>query len=280
MIALRAGSRVLPLEAPVVMGVINATPDSFSDGGRYQDPREALAVATQMVAEGARIIDVGGESTRPGSQPPSIDEEIRRVVPVVEAIRTLDVMISVDTSRAPVIEAVATAGAHLINDVRGLRQPDALAAVARYHLGACLMHMQGEPISMQVAPHYQEVVAEVRAWLLQQIRLCEDAGMDRTQLVVDPGFGFGKTRAHNEALMAKLECFTELGVPLLIGVSRKSWVGQLTGRPVEDRLAGSVALAAVAVLRGALIVRAHDVAATVDAVKVGYACQRSKGESR
>ncbi len=277
--ALRAGSRVLPLEAPVVMGVINVTPDSFSDGGRYQDPSVALALATRMVAEGARLIDVGGESTRPGSQPPSIEEEIRRVVPVVEAIAHLDVMISVDTSRAAVIDAVAAAGAHLINDVRGFTQPAALAALARHQLGACVMHMQGEPVSMQVAPHYQAVVAEVRAWLSQRIRLCEAAGIERTRLVIDPGFGFGKSIAHNEALMAQLEQFTDLGVPLLIGVSRKSWVGHLTGRPIEDRLAGSVALATLAVERGASIVRAHEVAPTVDAVRVGYACRRTRGAS-
>jgi dihydropteroate synthase len=275
---LHAGTRRLDLRAPVVMGILNVTPDSFSDGGLHADPEVALAAARRMVAEGARIIDVGGESSRPGSVPPTIEEEIARVVPVVTAIAAeLDVMISVDTSRAEVIRAVAAVGAHLINDVRGLRQPEALRAVAESGLAACVMHMQGEPRTMQVDPRYHDVLSEVRTWLAEQVDLSERAGIPRERILVDPGFGFGKTGEHNLALFQGLEAFTDLGVPLLVGVSRKSIVGQLTGRPVAERLAGSIAMAALAVERGAAIIRAHDVAATVDAVRIGAACRRTRG---
>jgi len=267
-----AGSRVLALDAPVVMGILNVTPDSFSDGGKHASPEAALEAARQMVAAGASIIDVGGESTRPGSVPPPLALELARVEPVVRALRReLDVVISVDTSRAEVIEAVAAAGADLINDVRGFRQPDALAALVRTGLGACVMHMQGEPANMQLAPQYLDVVTEVHAWLAEQVLRLERAGVPRARIAIDPGFGFGKSEAHNRALFASLRRFCSLGLPLLVGVSRKSIVGQLTGRPVAERLAGSVALAALAVERGASVIRAHDVAQTLDAVKVGAA---------
>jgi dihydropteroate synthase len=257
------------------MGVLNVTPDSFSDGGRFLEPGAALAAARRMVADGARIIDVGGESTRPGSTPPPPAEELRRVLPVVAAIAAeLDVVISVDTSRAAVIEAAVAAGAHLINDIRGLRDPAALAAAARLGVGVCVMHMQGEPATMQNAPAYGDVVAEVREWLLERVAACRAAGVAGDAIAVDPGFGFGKNAAHNLALFRSLEGFTTLGVPLLVGLSRKSLVGHLTGRPVGSRLAGSVALAALAAERGAAIVRAHDVAETVDAVRVGAALGR------
>ena len=257
------------------MGVLNVTPDSFSDGGRFQEPAAALAAARQMVADGARIIDVGGESTRPGSEPPPVEEELRRVVPVVRAIAAeLDVLISVDTSRAPVIEAAVAAGAHLINDVRALRDPAALAAAARAGAGVCVMHMQGEPGTMQNAPRYVDVVAEVREFLLERVAACRAAGVAADAIAVDPGFGFGKNAEHNLALFRSLETFTTLGVPLVVGLSRKSLVGHLTGRPVGNRLAGSVALAALAAERGAAIIRAHDVAETVDAVRVGAALGR------
>jgi dihydropteroate synthase len=272
---LRCRSRLLTLEDPVVMGVLNVTPDSFSDGGRFLEPGAALAAARRMVADGARIIDVGGESTRPGSTPPPPAEELRRVLPVVAAIAAeLDVVISVDTSRAAVIEAAVAAGAHLINDIRGLRDPAALAAAARLGVGVCVMHMQGEPATMQNAPAYGDVVAEVREWLLERVAACRAAGVAGDAIAVDPGFGFGKNAAHNLALFRSLEGFTTLGVPLLVGLSRKSLVGHLTGRPVGSRLAGSVALAALAAERGAAIVRAHDVAETVDAVRVGAALGR------
>ena len=269
---LRCRSRVLPLDSPVVMGVLNVTPDSFSDGGRYLDPAAALAGARQMVADGALIIDVGGESTRPGSVPPSVEAELGRVVPVVRAIAAeLDVLISVDTSRAPVIEAAVAAGASMINDVRGLGDPSALAAAARLGVGVCLMHMQGEPSTMQQAPYYYDVVAEVRSWLNGRVAAAAAAGIARDAIAIDPGFGFGKNAAHNLALLQSLEVFATLGQPLVVGLSRKSMIGQLTGRAVGARCAGSVAAAALAVERGALIVRAHDVAGTVDAVRVGAA---------
>ncbi len=277
--ALRCRSRTLPLAGPVVMGVLNVTPDSFSDGGHYSDPAIALAAARRMVAEGTAIIDVGGESTRPGSVPPTLDEELRRVVPVVRAIASeLDVTISVDTSRPEVIGAVLAAGAHLINDVRGLLLPGALAAAAAGGAAVCVMHMRGEPATMQLAPAYGDVVAEVCDWLAARVAACRAAGIGADSIVVDPGFGFGKNAAHHLALFGALERFTTLGGPLMVGVSRKSMVGQLTGRAVNERLAGSVALAALAAERGAMILRAHDVAATVDAVRVGAALRR-RGET-
>lgn len=273
---LRCRSRILPLAGPLVMGVVNVTPDSFSDGGLHFEPDAALAAARRMVAEGAQIIDVGGESTRPGAQPPPPEEELRRVVPVVRAIaHELDVTISVDTSRPEVIVAALAAGAHMINDVRGLQLPGALAAAAAAGAAVCVMHMQGEPATMQQAPAYGDVVADVRAWLVARVAACRAAGIAADAILVDPGFGFGKNAAHHLALFQALESFTTLGAPLLVGVSRKSLVGQLTGRPVTDRLAGSLVLAALAVERGAAIVRAHDVGATVDAVRIGAALRRT-----
>ena len=272
---LRCRSRILPLDTPVVMGVLNVTPVSFSDGGRYAKLADALAAARAMAAAGAAIIDVGGESTRPGAVPPPIAEEIDRVAPVVRALSAeLDVIVSVDTSRSAVIEAAVEAGATLINDVRGFTAPAALAAAARLGVGMCVMHMQGEPQTMQNAPSYGNVVAEVRAWLLARVAACRAAGVAGDAIAVDPGFGFGKTTAHNVALLGALEEFTMLGVPLLVGLSRKSLSGALTGRPVGARLAGSVALAAIAASRGALIVRAHDVAETLDAVLIGATLRR------
>ena len=279
LVELRCRSRVLSLAQPAVMGVLNVTPDSFSDGGLHADLVGALAAARRMVAEGAGIIDVGGESTRPGSLPPPLEEELRRVVPVVRAIAAeLDVLISVDTSRAEVIAAALAAGAHLINDVRALQAPGALEAAAAGGAAVCVMHMQGDPATMQLAPRYGDVVEEVADWLAARVAACRAAGIASDAIVVDPGFGFGKNAAHQLALFAALEKFTRLGCPLLVGVSRKSMVGQLTGRPVVDRLAGSVALAALAAERGAAILRAHDVAATVDAVRIGAALRR-RGEA-
>lgn len=275
---LRLRTRTLVLDRPVVMGVLNVTPDSFSDGGAFLDHDAALRRAAAMVAEGAAIIDVGGESTRPGSTPPSAQEEIDRVAPVVERIaREFDVAVSVDTSRAPVVEAALAAGAHLINDVRGLRDPAALKAAANAGAAVCIMHMQGDPATMQVAPHYEDVVGEVSDWLGARIVACREAGIPADAIVIDPGFGFGKTAAHNVALFQSLEVLLRHAVPLLVGVSRKSLVGHLTGRPVGERLAGSVALAALAAERGASILRAHDVAATVDAVRIGGALRRAGG---
>jgi dihydropteroate synthase len=273
---LRCAGRVLELDHPVVMGVLNVTPDSFSDAGRHLDPDAALAQAERMVAEGAAIIDIGGESTRPGAAAVASEEELRRVLPVLERVAArLPVLLSVDTSNPELMRRASAAGAHLINDVRALRSPGALAAVAAGELGVCLMHMRGEPATMQVAPHYENVVEEVKIFLAERVRACTDAGIARERLCIDPGFGFGKLLAHNLQLLRDLPQFEPLGLPLAVGLSRKSMVAALGGRG-QERLAGSLALATIAVLHGACIVRAHDVAATVDAVRIaGAVRQRS-----
>jgi dihydropteroate synthase len=278
---LRCRSRDLSLDQPVVMGVLNVTPDSFSDGGRHFGLDRALARAREMVAEGAAIIDVGGESTRPGAAVPSVDEELDRVVPVVERIATeLDVVISMDTSRPEVVEAGCAAGAHLINDIRGFRNPLTLSAAAQAGAAICVMHMQGEPATMQAAPHYTDVVREVSDYLRNRITEAIAAGIHRESILLDPGFGFGKTQAHNLALFREVRGLTTLGAPLLVGVSRKSFVGHLTaGRPVGERLAGSLALAALAAAQGARVLRAHDVAATLDAIRVGATVGFDQGEA-
>lgn len=264
--------RALDLSAPVVMGVLNVTPDSFSDGGRFLGAADAIAQARRMVEEGAAIIDVGGESTRPGAAPATLEQELQRVIPVIEAVRRdSQVFISVDTSKPEVMRAAVAAGADILNDVRALHEPDALAAAAETRAGVCLMHMQGEPRTMQQAPHYQDVVREVGDFLAGRVAACEAAGIARERLVADPGFGFGKNAVHNLVLLKRLGQLDALGIPLAVGLSRKSLLAKLTGREVHQRLAGSVALAAIAVLNGARIVRAHDVAATLDAVRVAAA---------
>jgi dihydropteroate synthase len=275
-VQLRCADRVLKLDHPVVMGVLNVTPDSFSDGGRYMEADAALAHAERMAAEGAAIIDIGGESTRPGAAAVDSEEELRRVLPLVERVATrLPVLVSVDTSNPELIRRAGAAGAHLVNDVRALRAPGAIEAVAAGNLGVCLMHMRGEPATMQIDPHYDDVVEEVKLFLAERVRLCTDAGIAHERLCVDPGFGFGKRLAHNLQLLRDLVQFEPLGLPLAVGLSRKSMIAALGGRP-EARLAGSVALATIAVLHGARIVRAHDVAATVDAVRIaGAVRQRS-----
>jgi dihydropteroate synthase len=266
---LRCGGRTLELEAAVVMGVLNVTPDSFSDGGRYLEPDAALLHAERMAEEGATILDVGGESTRPGALGIDPEEELRRVLPVIERIAArLSLLISVDTSSPELMRRAPAAGAHLINDVRALRVPGALEAAAAGKLGICLMHMRGEPADMQRDPHYGDVVAEIRHFLGERTRACVQAGIEPERLCVDPGFGFGKTTVHNLKLLQHLPELAPPGRPLCVGLSRKSLVAALTGRPLRERLAGSVALATVAVLQGARIVRAHDVAATVDAVSI------------
>lgn len=269
---LQCGSRRLDLTTPVVMGVLNVTPDSFSDGGHHADAAAAVARARDMVRQGAAIIDVGGESTRPGADPVPEHEELDRVLPVIEAlVGGLDAVISVDTAKPGVMRAALAAGAHMVNDVRALAEPGALEAQAGSQAAVCLMHMQGAPRTMQQAPAYADVVAEVRDFLAGRVRACQAAGIGLARIVVDPGFGFGKTLEHNLALLARLAELAPDGLPLLAGLSRKSMIGQLTGRAVDDRLAGSVALAALAVDRGARIVRAHDVAATVDAIRIAAA---------
>jgi dihydropteroate synthase len=272
---LSCGRHTLDLSTPAVMGVLNVTPDSFSDGGRFLDPGEAVREARRLAAEGAALIDVGGESTRPGADPVDPAEELDRVLPVIEAIvAELELPVSVDTSKPEVMEAALAAGASMVNDVMALRAPGALEIVASSGAAVCLMHMQGQPRSMQLEPRYRDVVQDVHHFLSERVAACEAAGMDRSRLVIDPGFGFGKTLEHNLCLLSALDEFTREGLPVLAGLSRKSMIGQITGRPMAERLAGSVALAALAVERGASIVRAHDVAATLDAVKIAAAIRR------
>ncbi|HXR18736.1 MAG TPA: dihydropteroate synthase [Steroidobacteraceae bacterium] len=274
---LRCADRTLDLDAPVVMGVLNVTPDSFSDGGLYLAGEAALARAERIAEEGAAILDIGGESTRPGAQPLGSEEELRRVLPIVERLAVrLPLLISVDTSNPHLIRRAAAAGAHMINDVRALRVPGALEAAAEGRLGLCLMHMRGEPPDMQRGPQYRDVVAEVRAFLTDRAAACSAAGIARERLCVDPGFGFGKTTAHNLELLRRLPEFAALDWPLSVGLSRKALLATLTGRKVADRLAGSVALATIAALYGARIVRAHDVASTVDAVRIGHALRATR----
>jgi dihydropteroate synthase len=283
---LRCGPHTLDLSRPLVMGVLNVTPDSFSDGGRFTDVAAAVGHALQMVADGAALVDVGGESTRPGAQAVSADEEIRRVVPVIEALAArTQVPISIDTSKPAVMTAAVRAGASVINDVRALREPGALEAAADAQAAICLMHMQGEPRTMQADPRYGDVVAEVRDFLRERAAACLAGGVAKDRLLIDPGIGFGKRLEHNLAILAGLPALTGLGWPVVIGVSRKSMFGALLGRAVDARVAGGIAAATAAVLAGASVVRTHDVAATVDAVRVvlalrdaGYPRLRIRGE--
>ena len=263
-----AGRFVLDLSRPCVMGVLNVTPDSFSDGGRYEDPKRAIERGREMVAEGADIVDVGGESTRPGATPVDKSDEIRRVLPVIEALASEGVIVSVDTMKPAVMRAALHSGVSMINDVSALREAGAMEAVAAGRVAVCLMHMRGTPATMQQAIAYDDVVAEVRDFLAERVRACEDAGIARERIVVDPGFGFGKGVSQNLALLNRLREIADLGFPVLAGLSRKSTIGAITGRDDDDRLAGSVAAAVMAVERGASIVRAHDVRETVDALKV------------
>ena len=263
----------LSLDIPRVMGVLNVTPDSFSDGGRYLrngrvDPSIAAAAARQMIDDGAAIIDVGGESTRPGSSPVEPQEELRRVIPIVERLCAMATIVSVDTSKAVVARAALEAGAHVINDVCALEDPDLLAVVAGSDAGVCLMHKRGEPRTMQDAPYYADVTAEVSNYLKARVERCEAAGIGRQRIAIDPGFGFGKSLAHNLTLLRRLDDIAAIGCPVLVGLSRKGMIGTITGRGLNARSAGSIAAAVVAVQNGARIVRAHDVAATVDALKV------------
>ncbi len=276
-LTLRCPGLSLDLSQPGVMGILNVTPDSFSDGGRFVPLAAALAQARQMVAEGAAIIDVGGESTRPGAAAVSEQEELDRVIPVIEALRAaLPVPVSIDTSKAAVMRAAVAAGAGFINDVRALREAGALAAAAELKVPVCLMHMQGEPRGMQAAPQYDEVVTDILDFLRERLRVCEQAGIARERVLLDPGFGFGKSLAHNLSLFKHLHRFAELEAPLLVGVSRKSFIGAVLERPVTQRLYGSIALAALAVMQGAVLIRAHDVAATVQAVKMAAAVRAAR----
>ena len=264
------------------MGILNITPDSFSDGGQlWQSGTLAadalLTRAQDMVSAGASILDIGGESTRPGALSPSEEEELDRVIPAIESItQRLDVCVSIDTSSPAVMQAAVTAGAHMINDVRALERPGALALVAELSVPVCLMHRQGDPQTMQLAPTYDDVVAEVSAYLLQRAEAARLAGIDPERIVLDPGFGFGKTLSHNLVLLKRLPELASLPYPLMVGLSRKSMIGEMTGRPTQERLVGSVLLAVLAAQRGAIILRVHDVAETVDALKILDA-MRDKG---
>jgi len=266
---LTARESILNLTFPQVMGILNVTPDSFSDGGRHNSLDLALRHAEVMINAGATLLDIGGESTRPGAAEVSEDEELARVVPVVEAIaRRFDVWISVDTSKAIVIREAARAGMHLINDIRSLQEPGALQAAAETGLPVCLMHMQGQPKTMQHSPKYEDVVTEVAEYFFEQIARCENAGIPKSKLLLDPGFGFGKNLNHNYQLLARLAEFHHFGLPLLVGMSRKSMVGQLLHVSPEQRVTGSVACAVIAAMQGAQIVRVHDVKETVEAMRV------------
>jgi dihydropteroate synthase len=253
---------------PLVMGIVNVTPDSFSDGGQHLQRDIALAHAQQLIAEGADIIDIGGESTRPGAQPVSVQEELDRVLPVIEGLRGAPVPISIDTCKPEVMQAAIAAGAQMVNDINALQDAAAMNVVAAGNVAVCLMHKQGNPQTMQQQPHYQNVVAEVSAFLRERIAAPQAAGIRRDRIVIDPGFGFGKTLAHNLSLLRELKQLTGLGVPLMAGLSRKSMLGAITGQDVEHRVHASVAAALLAVQRGTNIVRVHDVRATVDALKV------------
>jgi dihydropteroate synthase len=266
---LNCGGKKLDLSRTAVMGILNVTPDSFSDGGVFLSRDDAVAHARRMVEEGADIIDVGGESTRPGAELVSVQEELDRVLPAIEALRaTVSVPISIDTSKPEVMRAAVAAGAGMINDVFALRADGALAAAKELGVPVCLMHMQGEPRSMQADPRYTDVVAEVRVFLAARLNACRAAGLDPAKLVIDPGFGFGKTLAHNVQLLRGLAEFKALGAPILVGLSRKSLIGKVLGLPVEQRLPASLALALIAVANGARIVRTHDVRATREAIRM------------
>jgi dihydropteroate synthase len=270
---LQCGNRKLDLTRPVVMGVVNVTPDSFSDGGRFLERARAVDHAMKLIEEGAAVLDIGGESTRPGAADVSVEEELRRVVPVVEALAGKGAIISVDTSKPEVMKATAAAGAGLINDVRALLAPGALDAAASTGCAVCLMHMQGEPRTMQANPAYGDVVTEVKAFLLQRAQSCRAAGIPADRICIDPGFGFGKNLQHNAALLRGLDRLADASYPLAVGLSRKSMLQKILGRPVGERLYGSLALAVMAALKGARILRAHDVAATADALKTVSAIQ-------
>jgi len=277
---LHCGKFQFDLARPLVMGIVNVTPDSFSDGGRHASTAAAIAHAQQLIRDGADILDIGGESTRPGAASVSEQEELDRVLPVIEGLRGISLPISIDTCKAGVMRAALAAGASMVNDVNALQAEGALQVAAQSDAAICLMHKQGDPQNMQQQPHYQDVVAEVSKFLRERIAAAEAAGIARERIVIDPGFGFGKTLAHNLALLRGLEAFRALGVPVLAGLSRKSMLGAITGREVGDRVAASVAAALLAVQRGAAIVRVHDVRETVDALKVWQAINKQTSPQR
>lgn len=268
--------RTLNLEKPVIMGILNVTPDSFSDGGQFLEPKIALKRAMQLLDDGATILDIGGESTRPGAPDVSLEDELARVIPAIKAIRQhSDCVISIDTSKALVMELAILAGADIVNDVRALQEIDALETVAQYEdVAICLMHMQGQPRSMQSAPHYDNLFADINMFFSERIKACETAGIKFERLILDPGFGFGKTLSHNYQILARFDDFNKLGLPLLAGLSRKSMIGNLLNRDTNERLAGSLAGALIAAQNGAKIIRVHDVKETADVLGVYQACEQ------
>jgi dihydropteroate synthase len=270
---LHCGQFKLDLTTPLVMGILNVTPDSFSDGGNFSQLDLAVQHALTLIEEGADIVDIGGESTRPNANPVSLQQELDRVIPVIEALvaNQINTPISIDTYKPEVMRAAVAAGASIINDVRALQEDGALAAASGTDVGVCLMHMRGNPQTMQDNPHYVDVVKEVSDFLLARIAVCEQAGIAKNRLIIDPGFGFGKTRVHNITLIQKLNDLTQLGYPVLAGLSRKSVLGQVTGGDIDARLHASVAAAVISVMKGAKIVRVHDVKATIEALKVATA---------
>jgi len=270
----RCGAFAFDLSRPLVMGVLNVTPDSFSDGGRFADREQALSHARRMRDDGADIIDIGGESSRPGAESVAQGVELSRVLPLVEALAAEGIPVGVDTRKPAVMQAAIAAGAAMINDIAALREPGAIEACAQGGVGVCLMHMQREPRTMQAAPAYADVVSEVRDFLLARARVCIDAGIARERIAIDPGFGFGKTLAHNLALLRALGTLAATDYPVVAGLSRKASLGEITGRSVDERMPASLAAALCAVARGAAIVRVHDVRATVDALKVWSAVER------
>lgn len=268
----------LDLSYPQVMGILNVTPDSFSDGGRFKQIDNALRHANEMIQAGATIIDIGGESTRPGAADVSVEEELDRVIPVAEAIaKNFEIWVSVDTSKPEVMRESDRVGVHLINDIRALQEPGAMDAALETGLPVCLMHMQGMPRTMQHEPQYQDVVAEVDAFFVEHIARCLDAGIERSKLLLDPGFGFGKNLKHNYQLLAHLSDFHHFELPLLVGMSRKSMIGQLLNVPPEQRVVGSVTCAVIAAMQGAQIIRVHDVKETAEAMRVVEATLSAKG---
>ena len=272
-----ARDSTLDLSCPHIMGILNVTPDSFSDGGKHNKPNAALLHVQEMVNAGATLIDIGGESTRPGAAEVSTEEELDRVVPVVEAIaKRFDVWISVDTSKPEVMTASAQAGAHLINDIRALQEPGALEAAAATGLPVCLMHMQGMPRTMQHKPHYDDLMQDIGDFLQQQIDRCVSANIPKSKLLLDPGFGFGKNLAHNYALLARLSELHRFELPLLVGMSRKSMIGQILNVPPAQRVHGSIACAVIAAMQGAQIIRVHDVKETADAMRIVEATLSAK----
>ena len=267
--ALTFKDRTLELDTPCVMGILNVTPDSFSDGGKFTHIEAAMQQVRQMVADGAAIIDIGGESTRPGAEPVNVNEELERVIPVIEAVRNESaVPVSIDTSKPEVMREALKAGADMVNDVYALRIDGAVELIAEHGVPVCLMHMQGEPRTMQSTPQYAHLIEDIKTFLAERVATCQAAGIKRERILLDPGFGFGKTPEQNMSLIKHLGEFLTLGLPILAGVSRKSSVGYILKKEVDERLYGSIALATMAIMNGASIIRAHDVAATVDAIKM------------